>query len=76
MLDGVTWVMATHREAEDLINIGAYESAESVEATEAEMRHLHGLEGTSLDDTPALKPVVDPKVRTAELGNWLKTLEG
>jgi GMP synthase (glutamine-hydrolysing) len=48
---------------------------DAVAALVKDMRHLAALAGDPASAPPDLAPVVDPALRTAELGNWLAHVE-
>jgi GMP synthase (glutamine-hydrolysing) len=61
--------------APGLIEAGEYANEAEARAFIDEMRVLKQLEKTPADAPAALQPIVDVKIRTAELGNWLAWVE-
>lgn len=58
--------------ADSILRAGSMDEA-AIAALVAEMRALAALEDAAVP--PDLAPVVDPKLRTAEIGNWLERIE-
>ena len=59
---------------EGLVAGGIFASEKDVHHLAADMKALKLAEASDTEVSDPLRPVVDPKLRTQELGNWLASL--